>query len=310
MNAARVHHFGPPDVITVEDIAPIVPGPGEVRVHVAAAGCGNWDSLVRRGESALSPPLPFTLGAELAGVIDAVGPDVGGLVPGDEIFGATNHNFTGAYGESAIVSADMVVRRPPELRPIDAASTPVIAVTARQMVHEQAQLGPGQTVLVLGAAGNVGAYAVQMAHNLGARVVAVVNGDGQGDELHALGADEVIDGSETRFEDRAGTVDAVIDTAGGDVQRRSIAAIKPGGILVSCVGPPDADLAGEHDVRTAYGIVQINTADLAQVAAELAGGQLRTRVGAVLPLLDVRHAHEMLDGVGARPRGKIVLSLT
>jgi NADPH:quinone reductase-like Zn-dependent oxidoreductase len=152
-----VHRFGPPEVIVLEDIAPPAPGAGDVLVRVKAAGVGPWDAWVRSGRSALPQPLPLTLGADLAGVVVTVRPGVTSVAPGDAVFGVTNARFTGSHADYAIASAAMIARQPATLADVDAASIPVVAVTAWQALFEQAKVARGQTVLVHGAAGSVGA---------------------------------------------------------------------------------------------------------------------------------------------------------
>jgi NADPH:quinone reductase-like Zn-dependent oxidoreductase len=115
MKAARVHRFGPPEVIMLEDIAIPVPGEREVRVRVKAAGVGPWDGWISAGKSALPQPLPLTLGSDLSGTVDAVGPSVTAFAVGDAVFGVTNPRFTGAHAEFAIAAADMIARRPEHL---------------------------------------------------------------------------------------------------------------------------------------------------------------------------------------------------
>jgi NADPH:quinone reductase-like Zn-dependent oxidoreductase len=163
MMAWRVHEFGPPETMRFERVPVPTPGPGEVLVKVHAAGIGPWDGWIRGGRSALPQPLPLTLGSDLSGEIEALGPDVAGLGVGDQIYGVTNPRFIGAYAEYALASAAMIARKPASLGYIEAASVPVIAVTAWQGLFDQAELTAGQTVLIHGAAGNVGAYAVQIA---------------------------------------------------------------------------------------------------------------------------------------------------
>jgi NADPH:quinone reductase-like Zn-dependent oxidoreductase len=174
MKACRVHHFGPPDVISFEDVARPHPGEGEVLVRVKAAGVGLWDAWIRAGKSVLPQPLPLILGSDLSGV-EAIGPAVTALKPGIEVFGVTNRQFTGAYAQYAVASVGMIAARPVRLSDVEAASVPVVAVTAQQALFEQAKLVAGQTVLVPGAAGNVGAYAVQMARQAGLRVIATAD---------------------------------------------------------------------------------------------------------------------------------------
>jgi NADPH:quinone reductase-like Zn-dependent oxidoreductase len=157
MMAWRVHEFGPPNVMRFEQVLRPTPGPSEVLVKVEAAGVGPWDGWIRAGKSALPQPLPLTLGSDLSGEIVAVGPGVSDLRVGDQVYGVTNPQFIGAYAEYALASAAMVSRKPTSLTHIDAASVPVIAVTAWQALFDQAQLKAGQTVVIHGAAGNVGA---------------------------------------------------------------------------------------------------------------------------------------------------------
>jgi NADPH:quinone reductase-like Zn-dependent oxidoreductase len=227
MMAWRVHEFGPPNVMRFERVLLPNPGLSEVLVKVEAAGVGPWDGWIRAGKSALPQPLPLTLGSDLSGEIVAVGPGVSDLRVGDQVYGVTNPRFIGAYAEYALAFAAMVSRKPTSLTYIEAASVPVIAVTAWQALFDQAQLTAGQTVVIHGAAGNVGAYAVQLARRAGVRTIAT---------------------------------------------------------------------AATDDIP-------------AEIARLVDGGQLSTRVGAVLPLADAREAHFMLERVRPQPKGKIVLTV-
>jgi NADPH:quinone reductase-like Zn-dependent oxidoreductase len=226
---------------------------------------------------------------------------------GDAVFGLTNDNFTGGYAEYAVASLGSIARKPASLGFVEAASVPVIAVTAWQMLFENAQITAGQTVVVQGAAGNVGSYAVQLARWAGARVVAIA-GARDADYLRSLGAADVIDFRTDRFEDRVAKVDVVVDTVGGEVQERSFSVIKPGGALVSSVSQPSDELAKRYGIRTAFFIVHVPSEQLQRIAQLIDAGALRTDVGTVLPLAEARTAHEMLAGNVAHPRGKIVLT--
>jgi NADPH:quinone reductase-like Zn-dependent oxidoreductase len=308
MMAWRVHEFGPPEAMKLEHVPRPVPGPGEVLVRVHAAGVGPWDGWIRAGKSALPQPLPLTLGSDLSGDVQAVGTDVAGLRVGDQVYGVTNPRFTGAYAEYAVASAAMVARKPASLGHVEAASVPVIAVTAWQGLFDQARLEAGQTVVVHGAAGNVGAYAVQLARRAGIRTIATASTDEIG-FVRDLGADTVVDFRAQRFEDVARDVDAVLDLVGGETQRRSFAVLRRGGKLISAVSPPDQDVAKNHGVTAAFFLVQVTSGHLAEIADLIDGGKLRTRVGKVLPLADAREAHTIMEGPPPRPKGKIVLAL-
>ena len=197
---------------------------------------------------------------------------------------------------------------PPWLSYTEAASVPVVAVTAQQALFDQAQLKAGRTVLIHGAAGSVGAYAVQLARRAGLRTIATAARDDAA-FVRDLGADSVIDYRTERFEDKVRDADAVIDLVGGDTQRRSFQVLRRGGKLISAVSHPDEDLAQRHGVEAAFFLVNVTTQDLAQITSLIDGGNLRTRVGAVLRLADAREAHFMLEGVRPRPKGKIVLAV-
>jgi NADPH:quinone reductase-like Zn-dependent oxidoreductase len=307
MMAWRVHEFGPPDVMKFESVPRPEPTADEVLVKVGAAGVGPWDAWIRAGKSALPQPLPLTPGSDLSGLVVAVGAAVSELGAGDEIYGVTNPQFTGAYAEYALASAAMVSKKPSSLSFVEAASVPVIAVTARQALFDHAQLHVGQTVVIHGAAGNVGAFAVQFARQAGLRTVATASAD-DARFVRELGADTVIDFSKERFEDVVRDADAVLDLIGGETQTRSFQVLRRGGKLISAVSPPDQQLAHSRGVEAAFFLVKVTSQSLAEIATLLDQGKLRTQVGSVLPLAQAREAHLMLEGVRPRKKGKIVLA--
>lgn len=306
MRANRIHRFGPPEVIDYESVEDLVPGPEEVLVDVGATGVGPWDGWVRAGKSAVAQKLPLTLGSDLSGVVREIGPGVEAFRVGDEVFGVTNASFVGANAEQAVASTHRIAAKPRGLGHVEAAAAPVVAVTASEMLFQHARIAPGQVVLIHGAAGSVGSLAVQLARREGAEVLATALSR-QVDYVRGLGATEVIDVEKTPFEQAAGRVDAVIDTLGGAVQQKSFSVLKPGGILVSSVSPPDPEEAHRLGVRASFFLVDVTTEELQRLARRLEAQELIVRVGAVLPLSDCRVAHEMLQGSRPRPSGKIVL---
>jgi NADPH:quinone reductase-like Zn-dependent oxidoreductase len=306
--AQRIHKTGSPEVIVFETTDLPHPGPGQVLVRVAAAGVGPWDALIRTGNSGMDQPLPLTLGSDIAGEVIETGENVPALQAGDAVFGVTNPRFIGGYAQYANVEARSVARWPKMLNASEAASVPVIAVTAWKMLFEHAHLSKGQRVLIHGAAGNVGAYAVQMAHAAGAHVIAMANAD-DADLLKRLGADEARDYSSGPFEKSIDLVDVVIDSVGGELLDRSFAVVKPGGALISSVQPPSPAQAEQHDIRVAFFIVDVTTEALDRVAGMFANGEISARVGLVLPLADARRAHAVMEDRSAHVRGKIVLSV-
>ena len=302
MKAARIHRFGPPDVIVVDDVPPPTPGEGQVSVRVAHAGVGPWDALIRENKSAVNATLPIILGSDLAGVVEAAGPGVTQFKPGDAIYGVTNPQFIGAYAEVALASASMIARKPASLGFAEAASIPVIAVTAWQMLFDYAKATSGQSVLILGAAGNVGAYAVRLAAQAGLNVFATASA-ADAAIVTGFGARTVIDYKSTRFEAVVPMVDIVLDLVGGEVQQRSFAVIKPGGILVSAVSDP---MIPTDSIRGIFFLVEVTTERLDRISSLLDQSKLTPRVGTVLPLAEARTAHEMLAGA-PHSAGKIVL---
>ena len=306
MKAARIHKFGAPDVIMIDNLERPTPNPGELLIKVESAGVGPWDALIRENKSVVSAPLPITLGSDLSGVVDAVGSGVAGFQKGHEVYGVTNKQFIGAYGEYALASADMIARKPKSLSFVEAASAPVVAVTAWQMLFDYAQARAGQTVLIHGAGGNVGAYAVQLAKHEGLQVFATASPDDL-DYVQSLGADHVVNYKATKFETAVPAVDAVIDTVGGETRERSFGVVKPGGILVSVVSPLP-EVPQHPGVRSVFFLVEVSTGRLNQITALFESGNLAPQVGTVLPLEEVRKAHGMLAGAPHK-RGKIVLRM-
>jgi NADPH:quinone reductase-like Zn-dependent oxidoreductase len=307
MKAVGIHRFGSPEVISLDDVPEPEAGLGEVVVEVKAAGIGPWDALIRRGESVLPQPLPLVLGSDISGVVDSVGAGVEELKVGDEVFGVTNERFTGAYAEYAVAKAKMLAPKPKTLNHVHAASVPVVAVTAWQMVFDFAQLLSGQSVLVHGGAGNVGGYAVQLAKRAGAVVIATASVEDDS-YVRRLGADGVIDYRTIRFEERVKRVDVVLDTVGGEALDRSYGILKRGGIVVSSVAQPSKEKAEEHGVRAVFFLVQVTTKRLIKIAELIDAGELKTEVGEVLWLDEARKGHEMLEGAPHR-RGKIVIKV-
>jgi NADPH:quinone reductase-like Zn-dependent oxidoreductase len=202
----------------------------------------------------------------------------------------------------------MITHKPSSLSYVESASIPVVAVTAWQGLFDRARLETGQTVVIHGAAGNVGAYAVQLACDAGLRTIATAAGEDL-PFLRDLGADTVVDFQTERFEDVAGNVDAVLDLVGGETQLRSFDVLRRGGKLISAVSQPDQQVARSHGVEAAFFLVDVSSRSLTEIADRIDGGRLRTRVGAVLPLAQARDAHLLLEGRHPSPKGKIVLTV-
>ena len=292
-------------MIVVEDVPKSEPGAGEVLIRVAAAGVAPWDEIIREGKSKVSPRPPLTLGSDLSGTVEATGTGVAQFKRGDDVFGVTNPQFCGAQAEYAVASAQMIARKPARLSYLEAASVPVVAVTAWQMLFEYAKAQPGQSVLILGAAGNVGAYAVQFAGRARLNVIALV-GSKDVEFVRGLGAQKIVDYQSETFDNASPPVDAVLDLVGGQTRERSVSVLKPEGILVSVV--TDGPLPHHPNVRSVFFYAEVTTERLNTITPLLDRGEVRPQVGTVLPLGDVRAAHAMLAGAPHK-RGKIVLQI-
>jgi NADPH:quinone reductase-like Zn-dependent oxidoreductase len=202
----------------------------------------------------------------------------------------------------------MIAKKSAGLSHIEAAALPVVGVMAWQMLFDHAALREGQTAVIHGGAGNVGAYAVQLARAKKLHVIATVR-NGDADYVRGLGAHEVVNTATDNLTNFARRADAVIDTVGGPAQDQLLGFVKPGGIIVSSVSRPNVQLAQKRRVRADYFIVDVNTAQLARLADMHDNNELVVPVGSVLPLSEARAAHEMLAGTRAHKRGKIVLQV-
>src|SRR5579871_124975 len=251
MKAIEVREFGGPDVLIYADLPVPSPGPGQVLIRVRAAGVGPWDAWVREGRSVLPQPLPLVPGADLSGIVEAIGSGVSGLSLGQAVYGVTNSRFTGAYAEFAIAEASMIAAKPVRLTDAEAASLPVIATTAWQMLFDHAGLRTGQRVLVLGGGGNVGAYAVRLAAWAGGDVAATASAE-DGAFVRSLGARTVIDARGGGLSGLAGPFDLVVDTVGEPMLGQSYALLRPGGVVISAVAAPDQSLAAQHHLRAEF----------------------------------------------------------
>jgi NADPH:quinone reductase-like Zn-dependent oxidoreductase len=307
MKAARIHEFGPPNVVVIDDVPCPSPLPGEVLVRIAAAGVGSWDAKVREKKISVSSPLPIILGSDFAGTIESVGAAVSQFKPGDEVYGVTGKDLCGAHAEYAVAPAAMVAIKPKLLDFIQAASVPAVAVTAWQMLCDYAKLKAGQAVLIHGAAGNVGGFAMQLAKLANLEIYATARSSDQA-YVCSLGAHTVIDYEATRFEDSVPPVNAVIDTVGGDTGKRSFDVLKPDGILVSVVSPFPQEPPQPFGRRSAFFLVEVTTARLNFLTELFDSGMLKTQVGTVLPLSQARLAHKLLAGA-PHERGRIVLNV-
>jgi NADPH:quinone reductase-like Zn-dependent oxidoreductase len=306
MKAVRVHEYGGPEVMKYEDAPRPQPAAGEVLIRVHAAGINPVDRAVRQGyfKERMPYKLPMIPGWDVAGVVEAAGAGASRLKPGDQVYGRTDLARDGSYAEYMVARESEIALKPKSIDFVTAAAIPLAALTAWQALFDNAKLAAGQTVLIHGAAGGVGHFAVQLAKIKGARVIATASQRNH-EFLRSLGADQVIDYNTTRFEDVAHDVDVVLDTITGETADRSYGVIKKGGFYVSILRPPATEKAAALGVRTGHTFVQANVAELDEIAKLVDSGKLKATIEKVFPLAEAAAAHD-LNATG-HTRGKIVL---
>ena len=304
MKAIHMYNQGGPVQFVYEDAPQPQPSNGETLVRVYAAGVTpaepSWaTSWATRAGTLRTQPIP---GHDVAGTIMEVGPGVTGVSIGEEVYGLTDFSRDGAEAEYSIALPSELAHKPRSLDLIQAAAVPLPALTAWQAFFDHAHLSTGQTILIHGAAGSVGVFAVQIAHWAGAHVIGTATTHQQ-NRLSMLGADELIDYTTARFEEVVREVDVVLDTVGGETLERSWGVLKPGGVLVSIVQPPSQERAAAQGVRAVFFIVQPSHTQLTRISALIDSGQMRPVVENILPLAQAQQAYE-----GTR-HGKTVLQV-
>lgn len=281
------------------------PAQGEVVVRVRAAGVTPTELLwyPTTHTSSGAPRLHAVPGHEFAGVVAAVGAGVGGVEVGQEVFGMNDWFADGATAEFCVTRPEWIAPKPSRLSFAESAATPIGALTAWQGLFDRAKLQRGETVLIHGASGGVGVFAVQLAHRHGARVVATASASAR-EFLAALGADRVIDYRGERFEDDVRDVDVVFDGVGGMTLERSWSVLRPSGRLVTIAA--DSEGTTDERIKRAFFIVELNGGQLRGIAGMLEAGELRAFVQGEVPM---SRADEAYAGTATRSgtRGKVVV---
>ncbi|MEU4151752.1 NADP-dependent oxidoreductase [Streptomyces sp. NPDC026659] len=330
MKAIRLHEYGGPETLRYDEVPRPKPGPGEALVRTHAVGVNPPDWYLRGGMTSMpgkpdtTVTLPVIPGTDVSGVVAAVAPDVGGFTVGDEVYGLLRFpGFDGhAYAEYVTAPAADLAHKPPGIDHVQAAGAPMSALTAWQFLidvghdhpspfqeapHRPTPLGPGTTVLVNGAAGGVGHFAVQLAKRKGARVIAVASGAHES-FLRDLGADEFIDYTRARPEDLVHDLDLVLDTVGGPHSARFLPTLKRGGALFQVLpGAYDPEEAAKLGVTVSSAQVRSSCTQLAELGRLFDTGALRVAIDSTFPLADARAAHER--AARGHIRGKIVLTV-
>jgi NADPH:quinone reductase-like Zn-dependent oxidoreductase len=304
MKAVRIHRFGGPEVIRLDEVPVPEPGPGEVLVRVRASSVNPVDYKIRNGGYVPEDRLPYTLGRDVAGTVERRGSGVDVFAESDPIYAMLPFD-RGGHEEFVAVRAEHCAPKPHPLEFVEAAAVPLAGLTAWQGLFDHGDLRAEQKVLIQGAAGGVGHLAVQFARARGAVVYATCSAPDR-DFVRALGATEVISRDE-RFEDRVGDVDLVFDLVGGETQARSWAVLKPGGVLVSTVQEPDGAKAAERGARGLRYMAQPNGAQLAEIGRLIDEGRVTPVVARIYPLEQAAAAERELEH--GHVRGKLVLEV-
>jgi len=298
MKAIVVHQYGGPEVLKFEDYPDPVPGPGEVLVRVAATSVNPIDYKRRAGLTKDFYPLQFPglIGVDIAGTVVKLGPGVEGFSVGDQVFAMADNT----YAELCVVKAAALAKVPKGLDLIQAAALPLVTVTGNQLMSATG-IKAGQTVLVVGAGGNVGRSAVFTGKQRGATVIAGVLKK-QMDEVKTIGADQVVATDDDTAIVNLPPVDAVADTVGGKTAEKLIDKVKPGGVFATVVAPPQS-AAYYPSVKVVHVFSKFDRKTLEFMAEAVRDGKLVIPISQTLPLSEAAKAHALAEQGG----GKILL---
>lgn len=317
MKAVRINEFGGTEVMKLEDIERPVPAPDEVLVKLYASGINLVDCVIRSGGNDFLKPLlklPMTLGWDASGIVEEIGSDVAGLKKGDEVYGVPNFPGDGSYAEYCAAKASQFALKPKSIGFNESAGVPLAALTAWTSLFEHGKLQSGQRVLIQGATGGVGSFAVQFAKAKGALVIGIASTSNL-DYLKQLGADEVIDYKTQNFEDLARDIDVVFDASplrDNSERLRFVNVLKDGGTLVSA----NIDLPFNEEVTQALAkknakgeltFVQSRRDWLEEIARLIDDGKVKVFISKVFPLEQVADAHR--ESETRHVRGKLVLEI-
>jgi len=303
MKAITIHEFGGPEVLQMEEIEKPTPRDHEVLVEVHASSLNPVDakSITKDSRYRSSIHLPTTPGLDVAGVVEKVGEDIKNLRVGDLVYGQASalRKGTGAFAEYAVTTEDSLALMPRSLSFVQAASVPLAACSAYEALIDHIKLRAGQRILIHGGSGGIGSFAIQLAKHLKADVTTTATGEGI-EFAHNLGADDVIDYKQEPFEELGPIYDAVLDTVGGDTYKKSFQVLKPGGIIVSMLAPPDEILMHRHRVTAVFEMTAIYRKVLTDIADLIDHGILKVHIAQIYPL------HQTKEAYRAKEQNKIL----
>ncbi len=310
MKAAQINEYGHADAIKVVEVDQPTINEGQVLIEVQAASLNPFDTMVREGylQEMIPLELPITLGGDIAGVVKEVGAGVDDVAVGDIVYGQANvvAGNSGALAEYAATKAEQVAKAPTNVDITEAASLPLVGVSALQAINDHIELKADQKIFIHGGAGGIGSIAIQLAKNIGAHVATTATGEGT-EYVKSLGADEVIDYKSSDFSQNLNNYDAVFDTVGGEDFNKSFAIIKAGGVAVSMIADADEAKAKERDITTVKQMTHVTSEKLYELTKLVEDGVVKPNVGKVFDLSDIKQAFEAREA--GQVQGKIVIHM-
>jgi NADPH:quinone reductase-like Zn-dependent oxidoreductase len=306
MKAAYFMQHGGPEVMQYGDVPDPVAGSGQVLVDVHAASVNGADWKVRAGHYAPITDVPYVPGRDFSGVVSGRGAGVTEFAIGDAVFGVCDVGQEAAYAEKVAIKSAIVARKPTSLTHVECAAVSLIGLTALCSVEDTLQLKSGETILIQGGAGGVASFAIQLAKHIGARVITTASAANR-DYLRGLGADQIIDYNAQDFTQVVSGCDAVFDTVGGDVAKRSFAVLRPGGRAAFIASGNTAPASPRADVASLRPKVGRDRAHLERTVALVTGGAVRVPEITTYALSQAAAAHKVSEG--RHFRGKLVFKV-
>ncbi len=299
MHAVVIHETGSPDVLRYEEVERPEPGDGEMLIRVRAASVNPMDWKYRRGF--VDKELPAVLGNDISGTVEQSRAEE--FVSGDEVFGFAT---SGGYAEFATAPAAVIVNKPAGVSHEQAAAIPVAGLTAWQALFDRGGLERGQTVLIAGAAGGVGHFAVQFAKFAGLRAIGIGSSRNR-DFVLGLGAEAYVDYTQQEVAEAVSGVDVAFDAVGGKTTQSLLPTVREGGLLVTIANAPPDEAARERGVRAELLVMGPSTEQLSRIAQLIADGDVRVEITHLVRLTEIRRAHELSES--GHTRGKIILTV-
>lgn len=308
MRAIQIDEYGSADVLNIKDIPNPSLQSNEILVAVHYSGVNPIDLKFRSGfmQQGMPKTFPFIPGWELSGIVDQVGSSVTRIKKGDTVYSMPNFQQGGSYAEYISINENEVALKPESISFAQAAAIPMVAGAAYTCLIKVAQIKAGQKILIHGAAGAVGTFALQIAKNIGAYAIGTASGEGI-DLLQNLGADEIIDYTKEDFTTLVKDVDIVLDLVGGETQMRSFDIIKKDGQLISITMPPSKEKAEAAGITATFVFTTPDHKMIEELSAMIDNGKLKINTPQILPLKEAKKAHEMIENKTSK--GKIVLKV-